>query len=119
MELMRARHNLPIPEEYAELTNPIEADEESLARGKRIYLALCASCHGIAGLSDSNLIDTLEIDPPPSPIALTSQMTSDAYWFWRVSEGGLEFGTAMDPWKGVLTDEYIWDLLNYVKSLGK
>lgn len=117
MELMQARHNMSIPEEYAGMTNTAPADEDSLAQGKRLYTALCASCHGTAGMSDSNLVDYQDMDPPPAPIALTSQMISDAYWFWRVSEGGIEFGTAMPAWKDVLTDENIWDLLNYVKSL--
>lgn len=117
MELMRARHNMGIPEEYAGLTNPIEPNEESLARGKKNYLAFCVSCHGETGMGEGSLGETL--DPRPAPIALSSQMTSDAYWFWRVSEGGAEFGSAMPGWKGPLSDENIWDLLNYVRSLGK
>ena len=116
MQAMRARHNTAVPEEYAGLTNPIEADQTSLEKGEELYTTLCISCHGESGLGDGLASEALS--PPPAPIALSSQMIEEDYWLWRVSEGGLEFGTTMPAWKGALNQEDIWNLLNYVKTLG-
>jgi mono/diheme cytochrome c family protein len=39
-----------------ELTNPVEADENSLARGKHVYEAFCLSCHGVSGEGQGHLV---------------------------------------------------------------
>ncbi len=109
-------HQAPIPDEYAGLTNPIEADADSLARGKETFTALCVTCHGESGMGDGPAGAALV--PPAAPIAQTSQVMSDAYLFWRISEGGIPFGTAMTPWKGSLDENARWDVINYIRSLG-
>jgi mono/diheme cytochrome c family protein len=113
---MRDRHQAPIPADYSELTNPVEADEASLARGAEVY-ATCAVCHGDTGLGDGAAGAAL--DPAPVNIAHTSQMMSDAYFFWRISEGGEDFGTLMPAWQDAFDDETIWDLINYIQALGE
>ena len=59
------------------------------------------------------------LNPPASPIAHTSQMLADDYLFWRLSEGGATFQTAMPAWKDILTEEQRWDVLHYVRALGQ
>ncbi len=115
---MMARHHAAIPDEYAELTNPIAADEDSLARGAEIYATNCATCHGDGGVGDGPAGEGL--DPAPTNIAHTSQMMGDAYLFWRVSEGGAmePFNSSMIAWKGVLDEDARWDVINYVQALG-
>ena len=109
------RHHAEIPAEYAGLTSPIPADEGSLERGVVLYATNCASCHGDGGMGDGPVGSAL--DPPPAPVAQTSQMMADDYLFWRVSEGGTPFGTSMPPWK-VLDEQARWDLINYMRALG-
>ncbi len=113
---MMERHHATIPEEYASLENPIPADDDSLTRGATIYATHCASCHGDGGMGDGTAGATL--DPLPSAIAHTSQMMSDAYLFWRVSEGGVPFQSAMPIWKDALDEQARWDVINYVRALG-
>jgi mono/diheme cytochrome c family protein len=113
---MMARHAAPIPEEFAGLTNPVVADEASLARGLEIFTLHCVVCHGESGMGDGP--SAVNLDPQPAAIAHTSQMMSDAYLFWRVTEGGIPFETAMIPYGGVLDEQARWDVLNYVRSLG-
>ena len=116
-EGMMERHMASIPTEYAGLTNPISPDAESLARGKTIYQAKCAACHGESGLGDGPTAEGL--DPPPAPIAHTSQMLSEAYLFYRVSAGGnfAPFNSAMPAWKEQLSEDERWDVINYIRSL--
>ena len=112
---MMARHHAQIPEEYAGLTNPVQADESSLERGAALYFTNCASCHGDGGMGDGPVGSSL--NPPPSPIAHTSQMMADDYLFWRISEGGVVFSTTMPAWKS-LDEQGRWDMINYIRALG-
>jgi mono/diheme cytochrome c family protein len=112
---MMERHRATIPAEYAGLTSPVVADEESLARGAEAY-ASCAACHGDGGLGDGPAADAL--DPAPVNIAHTSQMMGDDYLFWRISEGGAQFETSMPAWEATLDEQTRWDLINYIQALG-
>lgn len=114
---MMERHNAPIPADYVGATNAVAPDAASFARGEVVYSANCASCHGDGGLGDGPAAAGL--NPAPASIAHTSQMMSDAYLFWRVSEGGAPFRTVMPAWKGVLDERARWDAINYVRALGQ
>ena len=113
---MMARHHAVLPAEYAGLTNPVAADAQSLARGQELYQVNCATCHGEDGLGNGPAGQAL--DPAPANIAHTGQMLSDAYLFWRISEGGLPFGTSMPAWQDALDEQARWDLVNYMRALG-
>jgi len=115
---MMARHHASIPEEYAGLSNSVEADEVSLDRGAEIYTTNCAVCHGDGGMGDGP--SAAGLDPAPVAIAHTSQMLGDDYLYWRISEGGAmePFNSAMVAWKGVLDEQARWDVINYVQALG-
>jgi mono/diheme cytochrome c family protein len=113
---MMERHHATIPADYADVTNPTPDDSDSLARGASLYATHCASCHGDGGMGDGAAGAAL--DPKPASVAHTSQMMSDAYLFWRVSEGGVPFQTAMPVWKDLLDEQARWDVINYVRALG-
>jgi mono/diheme cytochrome c family protein len=113
---MMGRHHATIPAEYARKTSPSAADEASLGRGQAIYDQHCATCHGESGMGEGPA--GAKLDPPASPIAHTSQMLADDYLFWRLSEGGMPFKTAMPAWKDILSEEQRWDVLHYVRALG-
>ncbi len=112
---MMERHHAEIPAEYAGLSNPIPADTQSLEHGAELYTVNCASCHGDGGMGDGPAGSAL--DPAPSPIAHSSQMMADDYLFWRISEGGVPFGTSMPAW-AVFDEQSRWDLINYMRALG-
>ena len=112
---MMERHHAEIPAEYADLVNTTPADAASLRRGQMVYAAQCESCHGASGMGEGPAGQAL--DPAPAPIAHTSQMLSDGYLFWRISEGGHSFATAMPAWGEALSQQARWDLINYMRSL--
>jgi hypothetical protein len=48
-------------------------------------------------------------------------MMGDDMLFWRISEGGgmAPFNSAMPAWKDALDEQARWDLINYVRALGR
>lgn len=113
---MGQRHHSRVPEPYTGIVNPVPASEDSLARGEEIYAVNCATCHGDGGMGDGP--GGKNLDPLPAPIAHTSQMMADDYLFWRISEGGTPFGTAMIPYVDILDEQSRWDVINYLRALG-
>lgn len=113
---MMARHMAPIPVEYADLTNPETADTDSLARGEEIFTASCATCHGDEGQGDGP--GAAALDPAPPPLNHTVHMLSDAYLFYRISEGGSfePFNSAMPAWRDALSETDRWHVINYMRS---
>lgn len=113
---MMGRHHMPVPEPYQSLSSPVEPDQASLERGAEVYGLLCATCHGDGGMGDGPA--GANLDPPAAPVAHTSQMLGDAYLYWRIHDGGVNFQTAMPGWKDTLTPEQTWDVINYIRALG-
>jgi mono/diheme cytochrome c family protein len=113
---MMARHMAPIPAEYAGLTNPETADAHSLASGQEIFATNCAACHGDEGRGDGP--GAAALDPAPPPLNHTVHMLSDAYLFYRISEGGNfePFNSAMPAWGDSLSETERWHVINYMRS---
>ena len=109
------RHNTPIPEGFAGTSNPATSEDGAASHVNELYTQHCSSCHGDSGLGDGPAGQVL--NPPASPIALTSQLVDDDYLFWRISEGGTSFGTAMPAWNTTLSDAEIWALIDYMRGL--
>ena len=114
---MMSRHHAEIPAEYSAIENPAETDFTSLERGQALYEQHCAACHGETGMGEGPAGAAL--DPPPSAIAHTSQMLGDDYLFWRISEGGVSFQTAMPAWKAILSKSERWDVIDYIREIGR
>jgi mono/diheme cytochrome c family protein len=114
---MMIGHHSSVPDTFAGMVNPVLPDDGSLARGGKIYTAHCANCHGDFGNGDGP--GGTNLDPRPAPIAHTSQMMSDGYLFWRITEGGIPFETGMVPYKDILDETARWDVINFVRALGR
>ncbi len=99
----------------AKVKNPVAADKRapSIENGKKIAMTNCAPCHGQSGKGDGPGAAAL----PKKPADWTSkavQAESDAALFVRITDGN----PPMPPWAS-LPEKDRWDLVNYVKSLGK
>ncbi len=101
----------PVPAEYAGRENPLGA--EAVAEGMTIFHTNCEVCHGVEGHGDGPAGQAL--DPRPKNLADLQQIAGNDYLFWRINEG--KPGTSMVAWKGVLTDEQIWQVIAFVRTL--
>ncbi|MCB8948642.1 MAG: c-type cytochrome [Ardenticatenaceae bacterium] len=110
-----------IPPAYAPLTNPFADDPAAVFAGKAVYEDHdCYECHGENLDGQGNFSEGLK----PRPVNLTDPalmnlpFITDAYLFWRISEGGSQspFFSAMPAWKAYLTETERWQLIAYIRS---
>lgn len=101
----------PVPAEYAGLTNPLGA--EAADEGAEVFQSNCQACHGPEGHGDGPAGQAL--DPRPKDLAELQENAGDDFLFWRIREG--KPGTSMVAWKGILTDEQIWQTVSFIRSL--
>ncbi len=99
------------PAEAAQRRNPVPASEESVKRGGEIYQANCASCHGVKGGGDGPASAALQ--PPPPDLVVMAPQHSDGDLAWKIEEGR----GVMPAWKNALSQNEIWDVVNYLKQL--
>ena len=101
----------PVPSEFAGQTNPLGAD--AAAAGAEVFKTNCESCHGPQGHGDGPAGAAL--DPAPKNLAELQATAGDDYLYWRINTG--KEGTSMVAWKGVLTDEQIWQAVAFIRTL--
>lgn len=100
-----------VPAEYAGLSNPFGS--EAAADGAEVFKSSCQTCHGEAGKGDGPASSAL--NPKPKDLAELQAVVEDDYLFWRISTG--KDGTAMIAWKGILSDEQIWQVVAFIRTL--
>ena len=103
----------PIPAEYAGKTNPLDAS--AAIDGATVFKANCATCHGETGAGDG--IASGSLDPKPANLAVVSEQVGDDYLFWRIHDG--KPGTSMVAWKGILSEEQMWQTVAFIRTLKK
>ena len=100
-----------IPADFAGKTNPLGS--EATIVGVEVFNANCVPCHGPQGHGDGPAAAAL--DPAPKNLAELQVQVDDDYLFWRINTG--KDGTSMAPWKGILTDEQIWQVISFIRTL--
>jgi mono/diheme cytochrome c family protein len=98
----------------AKVANPVAATPESVASGRRTYRRMCALCHGAEGKGDGGGAGAGGV-----PADLTA-----GRWRYGGSDGELfsviHDGTSADMqgYGEQLSETDIWNLVNYIRTLG-
>jgi mono/diheme cytochrome c family protein len=100
------------PAEAQTKKNPVNVDAVSIARGKSLFATHCASCHGDRGKGDGPAAKAL--DPKPADLVVMGGHHTPGDLAWKIANGR----GVMPGWKGVLNENDIWHVVNYVQSLG-
>ena len=89
--------------------------------GRRIYVSICAYCHGEKG--DGFGLNASNLDTPPRDHTDAAYMNSrtDEQLFAVIKHGGAAQGKSalMPPWGGRLTDREITALVSYVRTFSR
>jgi mono/diheme cytochrome c family protein len=103
-----------VPASFTSMKNPVAKSDASTKAGLALYTKNCASCHGKAGLGDGVKARTLK-DSPGDFSKADFQKQSDGDLFYKTKSGRSE----MPKYEGKLTDDDIWNLVNYMRTLKK
>jgi mono/diheme cytochrome c family protein len=88
------------------------APQPDAVSGHIIYSTSCIRCHGIDGKGEGQM----KFTPPAADLTSpTVQGKLDARLFKTVHDG--KANTAMGAWREALSDDEIWDVLAYVRTL--
>jgi mono/diheme cytochrome c family protein len=105
-----------LPAAYRGKTDPLAPDAAVLARGRRLYAANCALCHGAGGRGDGAAGANLNPSPPDLTWTMRMPMAQDDFLYWTIAEGGAQFGSAMPAYKSALKPDEIWSIVSALHS---
>ena len=90
----------------------VSPPERDVLSGRVIYSTICIRCHGVDGKGDGQM----KFNPPVADLTSSAvQGKLDARLFKSVHDG--RQNTGMGAWRESLTDDEIWDVLAYVRTL--
>ncbi len=95
--------------------NSVTASEEDITAGATLYLNHCAGCHGVPSNPESQFQQSFY---PPAPGFFHEAPDTDAAETFYVIKRGIRW-TGMPAWNRTLTDEQIWQIVNFVNNLQK
>lgn len=100
----------------AALRNPVALDATSIAAGQQLYDKHCAGCHGDTGQGDGSMGE--ELNPKPANLvdADWTHGSTDGEIFTLIRDGAR--GTGMKAYSRKLTTHQVWDVVNYIRSIG-
>lgn len=98
------------------LKNPVAADAASVEAGKAVFVKYCRSCHGAEGKGDGPAIPK-DVHPADLTDATWVHGSTDGEIFTTIKMG-VPLKYDMDSWDGRIKDPDIWNLVNYVRTLG-
>lgn len=108
------------PTEYTLVYLPrkkVDTNSDAAANaGRGIYTQNCAACHGLEGRGNGPNSLNLEKKPANFTRAFFKQYPEE-FWFYRVREGVA--GTRMPRFGEILSEEQMWYLVAYLKTLPK
>lgn len=105
-----------IDPKYAGAHNPLQPSARDIDAGAKLYRLHCALCHGESGLGSEA---GLKLDPPAASLVGLSRvrLATDGFYDWTISEGGVPVRSAMPPFKNVLKQEQIWQIVLFLRTL--
>jgi mono/diheme cytochrome c family protein len=103
-----------VPANFKTMKNPVTVSDASTKAGQALYTKNCASCHGKAGQGDGVKARSLK-DFPGDFSKSDFQGQSDGDHFYKTKFGRAE----MPKYEGKLTDDDIWNIVNYMRTFKK
>jgi mono/diheme cytochrome c family protein len=103
-----------VPANFKSMKNPVAQSETSTKAGMAVFTKNCASCHGKTGLGDGVKARALKNFPGDFSKA-DFQGLADGEIFYKTKTGRDE----MPKYEGKLSDDDIWNTVNFLRTLKK
>jgi mono/diheme cytochrome c family protein len=108
----QSAHTFDITSAEKAQNNPIRFTDVSVARGKDLYQAQCAMCHGEKANGKSELVTEMKIAPPDFTNPSVLGKRTDGELFAIIGKG-----SELMPGEGHrLTTRQTWDLVNFLRA---
>jgi mono/diheme cytochrome c family protein len=92
----------------------LSSTQEELTEGQALYTKNCAECHGDTGKGNGASADAMEANPISFANQEVMATRSASDLFVSIKNG---MGEEMPAYDGVLSDDEIWQLTSYLRSL--
>jgi mono/diheme cytochrome c family protein len=115
-----SKNTWELPEDADKTKNPTAATPESIANGKALYMdkdkGNCIFCHGETGAG--NEANKARQRRKPADLTNKEHMAeaTDGELFWKISKG---IRGIMPAGERKMSEAERWDVVNYVRTLGK
>ena len=103
-----------VPANFKSMKNPIAMSDVSTKAGQALYMKTCTPCHGKTGLGDGVKVKSLKVMPGDFSKAEFQNQT-DGEHFYKTKTGRGE----MLKYEGTLSDDDIWNIVNYMRTFKK
>jgi mono/diheme cytochrome c family protein len=103
-----------VPPNFKSMKNPVAVSDASTQAGQVLYAKTCAACHGKTGLGNGPKAPSLKTVPTNFTKA-ESQNQTDGEHFYKTKTGRGD----MPKYEGKLSDDDIWNIVNYVRTFKK
>jgi cytochrome c len=95
--------------------NPLPATQENIHAGRETFSSYCMVCHGLDGQNTGVPFADRMSPPVPELSSPAVQAYSDGQLKWIIDNG--IFPSGMPASKGILRDEEIWAIVDYIRHL--
>lgn len=96
------------------IKNKIPVTPENIAKGEELYNMYCFSCHGDTGYGDGPAGGSMGIRPANFHDQNVIKQ-KDGALYWKLTNGKGN----MPPFKDILTEKQRWEMVIYLRELGK
>ena len=107
-------HPWVTPKFAVNIPDPVPSGKIVESEAKVLYATNCSPCHGGKGKGDGPAAQALS-PKPADHTSPTVQNETDGSLFWKLSTGR----SPMPGFKASLTDKQRWELVDYIRALGK
>ncbi|QPJ65703.1 MAG: cytochrome c [Candidatus Nitrohelix vancouverensis] len=117
----QSRSTKTAPSDVLKKTSPLRNEPRNLRKGKvlahvKAKPIACKHCHGMNGDGMGAMSPNMAPKPRNFTCESTMKKISDGQLYWIIKNGSE--GTSMPPYKH-FSDEKIWQLIQYIRSLAK
>jgi mono/diheme cytochrome c family protein len=102
------------PANYKSMKNSVAMSDASTKAGQLLYVRTCAACHGKTGLGDGPKAKALKTSPTNFSKAEYQNQT-DGEHFYKTRAGNGD----MPKYEGKMSDDDIWNIVNYMRTFKK
>ena len=115
-----SKNTWELPADADKTKNPVPTSEESVAKGKELYLERtkgnCVFCHGETGAGNEANFPRLRRKPADLTNKERMSAMTDGEVFWKITKGITGIMPSMEK---RLTEEERWHVVNYIRTLAK